>query len=129
MRSSGPGKKPRRPLQWRYPDNVAQRDFLKRYFDAGIAFTATTKSRAEEIARELLRAGEIQRDQFQTQVDEIIERSRRNSHHLVALVRKEVSSQLTDLGTALRDELRALERRLNAMRASASETASSGTPS
>jgi polyhydroxyalkanoate synthesis regulator phasin len=107
---------------------MAQRDSWKRYFDAGLAFTATTKARAEEIARDLLKAGEIQRDQFQTQVDEIIERSRRNSDHLVAIVRKEVSSQLADLGTTLRDELRALERRLNTMSAAATSATTEATP-
>jgi len=92
---------------------MAQRDLLKRYLDAGMAFTAMTKSRAEGIVRELVRAGEISRDQVQGQVDELIERSRRNTDHLVALVRKEVTSQLADASTALRDEFRALERRLN----------------
>jgi polyhydroxyalkanoate synthesis regulator phasin len=91
---------------------MAQRDLLRRYLDAGVAFTAMTKSRAEDIAKELLKAGEIQRDQVQSQVDEIIERSRRNSDHLVALVRKEVTAQLTDLASTLRDEIRSLERRL-----------------
>ena len=91
---------------------MAQRDLLRRYLDASVAFTAMTKSRAETIAKELVKAGEIQRDQVQSQVDELIERSRRNSDHLVALVRKEVTAQLTDLGATLRDELRSLERRL-----------------
>jgi HAD superfamily hydrolase (TIGR01450 family) len=95
-----------------YPEWMAQRDLLKRYLDAGMAFTSMTKSRAEGIVRELVRAGEIQRDQVQTQVDELIERSRRNTDHLVALVRKEVTSQLADASTTIRDELRALERRL-----------------
>jgi polyhydroxyalkanoate synthesis regulator phasin len=87
---------------------MAQRDLLKRYLDAGMAFTAMTKTRAEGIVRELVKAGEISRDQVQTQVDELIERSRRNTDHLVALVRKEVTSQLGDLNTTIRD----LERRL-----------------
>ncbi len=87
---------------------MAQRDLLKRYLDAGMAFTSMTKSRAEGIVRELVKAGEISRDQVQTQVDELIERSRRNTDHLVALVRKEVTSQLGDLNTTIRD----LERRL-----------------
>jgi polyhydroxyalkanoate synthesis regulator phasin len=107
---------------------MAQRDLLRRYLDAGMAFTAMTKSRAEAIAKELVKAGEIQRDQVQNQVDELIERSRRNSDHLVALVRKEVTAQLTDLGTTLRDELRSLERRLGGTSAT-SGTVSESSPS
>jgi polyhydroxyalkanoate synthesis regulator phasin len=91
---------------------MAQRDVLKRYLDAGLSFTAMTTKRAEEIARELVKAGELQRDQVQNLVDDLIDRSRRNSDHLVALVRKEVSAQLGDLGGTLRDELRNLEKRL-----------------
>ena len=52
---------------------MAQRDLLKRYLDAGMAFTAMSKTRAEAIVRELVRAGEIQRDQVQSQVDELLE--------------------------------------------------------
>lgn len=120
----GPGPPPGGPSQpatsdW-YPEWMAQRDLLKRYLDAGMAFTSMTKSRAEGIVRELVKAGEIQRDQVQSQVDELIERSRRNTDHLVALVRKEVTSQLTDASTTIRDELRALERRLTG--ASGSDT-------
>ena len=86
---------------------------LKRYLDAGMAFTAMTKSRAEGIVRELVKTGEVQRDQVQSQVDELIDRSRRNTEHLVALVRKEVSSQLAEFGTTIKGDLKSLERRLN----------------
>lgn len=98
---------------------MAQRDVLKRCLDAGMAFTATTRSRAEAIVRELVRTGEIQRDQFQGQVDELIERSRRNGDHLVALVRKEVISPVAEFGTALWDELRVLEKSLSGSGAAA----------
>ncbi|MDQ1428733.1 MAG: hypothetical protein QOK39_2209 [Acidimicrobiaceae bacterium] len=103
---------------------MAQRDLLKRYLDAGMAFTSMTKSRAEGIVRELLKAGEFSRDQVQTQVDELIERSRRNTDHLVALVRKEVTSQLGDLNTTIRD----LERRLTGSSAPAPAPAKKAAP-
>ena len=91
---------------------MAQRDLLKRYMDAGMAFTAMTKSRAEAIVKEMVKAGEVQRDQVQSQVEEIIDRSRRNTDHLIALVRKEVTAQLAELGLATRRDLETLERRV-----------------
>jgi polyhydroxyalkanoate synthesis regulator phasin len=92
---------------------MAQNDMLKRYLDAGIAFTQMTRARAEEIITELVKAGEIQRDQVQSQVDELIERSRRNTDQLVALVRQEVTNQFSQLPLATKDDLKSLERWLS----------------
>jgi polyhydroxyalkanoate synthesis regulator phasin len=85
---------------------------LKRYLEAGMAFTEMTRARAEGIAGELVKAGELQRDQMQSSVDELIDRSRRNTQQLISLVRQEVTGQLSLLGLATKDDLDALERRL-----------------
>jgi polyhydroxyalkanoate synthesis regulator phasin len=92
---------------------VAQRDLLKRYLDAGMAFTAMTRTRAEGIVKELVRAGEVQREQVQSQVDDLVHRSRHNTGQLQKLMRKEIAAQLSQLGLATKDDLKALERRLN----------------
>jgi polyhydroxyalkanoate synthesis regulator phasin len=91
---------------------MAQNDMLKRYLDAGIAFTQMTRAKAEEIVKDLVTAGEVQRDQMQAQVDELIERSRRNTDQLLALVRQEVSTQFAQLGLVTKDDLESLARRL-----------------
>jgi polyhydroxyalkanoate synthesis regulator phasin len=91
---------------------VEQRDLLKRYLDAGMAFTTMTRSRAEAIVKELARAGEVQREQVQAQVDDLVQRSRHNTDQLRTLVRKEVESQFSGLGLATKRDLSALERRL-----------------
>jgi polyhydroxyalkanoate synthesis regulator phasin len=91
---------------------MAQNDMLKRYLDAGIAFTQMTRAKAEEIVKELVTAGEVQRDQMQAQVDELIERSRRNTDQLLALVRQEVSTQFAQLGLVTKDDLESFARRL-----------------
>jgi polyhydroxyalkanoate synthesis regulator phasin len=91
---------------------MAQRDMLKRYLEAGMAFTEMTRARAEGIAGELVKAGELQRDQMQSSVDELIDRSRRNTQQLISLVRQEVTGQLSLLGLATKDDLDALEKRL-----------------
>jgi polyhydroxyalkanoate synthesis regulator phasin len=91
---------------------MAQSDVLKRYLDAGMAFTQLTRTRAEGIVKELVRAGEVRRERTQETVDDLIERSRRNTEALVNLVRKEVNSQLSQLGLATKLDLSRLERRL-----------------
>ena len=91
---------------------MAQSDILKRYLDAGMAFTQLTRARADAIVKELVRAGEVRRERTQETVDDLVERSRRNTEALLGMVRKEVTSQLSQLGLATKEDLARLERRL-----------------
>src|SRR5678815_2906755 len=91
---------------------MPQNDFLKRYLDAGMAFTQMTRARAEAIVKDLVKAGEVQRDQTQERVDELVDRSRKNTEQFMDMVRKEISKQLSTLGFATKDDLAKLEARL-----------------
>jgi polyhydroxyalkanoate synthesis regulator phasin len=91
---------------------MAQNDMLKRYLDAGVAFTQLTRSRAEGIVKELVRAGEIQREQTQERVDELMERSRKSTEAMVDLIRKELSAQLGGLGLATKQDIARLEAKI-----------------
>ena len=53
---------------------MAQTDTLKRYLDAGIAFTAMTQSRAEAIVKDLVKTGEVQSDAAQAVVLDLVDR-------------------------------------------------------
>ena len=85
---------------------------LKRYLDAGIAFTQMTRARAEGIVKDLVKAGELQREQTQERVDELVERSRKNTEQLLDLVRSEVRQQFSAMGLATKDDIKRLESRL-----------------
>src|SRR5688572_19599333 len=87
---------------------MAQNDVFKRYLDAGLAFTQLTRSRAEAIVKDLVKAGEVQRDQAQERVEELVDRSRKNTEQLVQLVRREVTGQVQSLGLVTRNEVRRL---------------------
>jgi len=91
---------------------MAQNDVLKRYFDAGLAFTALTQSRAESLVKDLVKAGEVQADQTREAVADLLERSRKNSEKLLDTVRKEVRAQITGLGLVSKDDLDKLEARI-----------------
>jgi polyhydroxyalkanoate synthesis regulator phasin len=82
---------------------MAQNDMLKRYLDAGVAFTQMTRSKAEAIVKDLVKAGEVQREQTQSQVEELVERSRRNTEQLIDLVRREVRDQFKQMGVTRGD--------------------------
>ena len=94
---------------------MAQNDMLKRYLDAGVAFTKMSRSRAEGIINDLVKAGEVQRGQAQQRVDELVDRSRRNTEQLVDMVRTELRKQLGAMGLATKADITRLERRIDAV--------------
>ena len=91
---------------------MAQNDILKRYIDAGLEFAALTQARAEELVKDLVKAGEVQADQARDAVAELLERSRKSSEKLLETVRTEVRSQITNLGLASQADLDRIEQRI-----------------
>jgi polyhydroxyalkanoate synthesis regulator phasin len=91
---------------------MAQNNTFKRYLDAGAAFMEMPRKRAENIVKEAVKAGELQRKQAQQAVDDLLDRSRKNTEQLVDLVRREITTQLSTLGVATKDDIARLESRL-----------------
>jgi polyhydroxyalkanoate synthesis regulator phasin len=91
---------------------MAQNDILRRYIDAGLAFTALTQSRAEALVKDLVKTGEVQADQARDAVTDLLERSRKNSEKLLDTVRTEVRAQITGLGLVSQADLDKLEARV-----------------
>ena len=75
-----------------------ENDGLRRYLEAGMALTQITRARAEELVRELMKTGEIERQRAQDWVEDLMRVSRERSEALVATVRGEVRQQLKELG-------------------------------
>ena len=76
---------------------MASNERIKKYLEAGTVFGQVTRARAEEIVRELVNAGDIQRGQAQEWVDNLVDRSRKTSEQVLELVRHEVSTQLSKI--------------------------------
>jgi polyhydroxyalkanoate synthesis regulator phasin len=91
---------------------MAQNDLLKRYIDAGLAFTALTQARAEALVKDWVKVGEVQADQARDTVADLLERSRKNSEKLLDTVRTEVRQQITNLGLASQADLDRVEKRI-----------------
>src|SRR5437764_1184621 len=112
---------------------MPQNDLLRRYLDAGVAFTQMTRSRAEAIVKDLVKAGELQQKQAQKQVDDLVERSRKNTEQLMETIRKEVTAQLASVGIATKDDIARLEAKLEAKidsaNSGAAATRAAGAPS
>jgi len=77
-----------------------------------MTFAAMTQARAEDLVRDLVRAGEVQAEQAQTVIDELVDRSRRNSERLIDAVRAEIRQQMASLGLATKTDVERLERRI-----------------
>ena len=93
---------------------MAQNPLIKRYLDAGMAFTQMTQARAEAIVKDLVKAGEVQTQRAEELVTALVERSRQNTDRLLDAVRKEVRAQITGLGLATKDDIARLERQIAA---------------
>lgn len=77
---------------------MAQNDILKRYLDAGLAFTQLTRERAEAIVQDLVKAGDVRRKEAEQQIEQLMDRSRKNTEDLLGIIRKEVAEQLRAMG-------------------------------
>jgi polyhydroxyalkanoate synthesis regulator phasin len=73
---------------------MASNERIRKYLDAGTVLGQVSRGRAEEIVRELVNAGDIQRSQAQEWVDNLVERSQKSSEQVLELVRHEVAAQL-----------------------------------
>jgi heparin binding hemagglutinin HbhA len=91
---------------------MAQTDQLKRYLDAGLAFTQMTQQRADAIVKDLVKRGEVQAEQAAARRDELVARSRQNTERLVDTVRKEVRDQVRALGLATQSDVDALRKEI-----------------
>ena len=101
---------------------MAQTDLLKRYLDAGVAFTQLTQQKAEEIVRDLVKSGEVASGDARKQVAELLERSKQNREGMVALVRAEVQNQIGKLGLVPKAELDKVKRELADLKAQQPKT-------
>ena len=81
---------------------MASNERIRKYLDAGNVLGQVSRGRAEEIVRELVNAGDIQRANAQEWVDALVDRSRRTSEQVIELIRREVQAQVQRIdGTAL----------------------------
>src|SRR5487761_307423 len=84
---------------------MPQNDGLKRYFEAALALTQITRSRAEEVVRDLIRNGEVESTKATEWVEDLVKTSRQRSEAFVNTIRSEVRRQLKEVGVTNIDEL------------------------
>ncbi len=96
---------------------MAQSNVLKRYLDAGMAFTAMTQAKAEALVKDLVSTGEVQAEQAQAAVTDLLERSRKNTEAFLDQVRRDIADSAESLGLATIADLTRVERLIDSIRA------------
>ncbi|MFN2586529.1 MAG: phasin family protein [Actinomycetota bacterium] len=87
-------------------------DELRRIALVGSGVAELTRSRAEQMVKDLVKAGDIRREQAQTAVKDMLEMARANRRELLGLVRAEIQDQIANLGVANHRDVERLERRV-----------------
>ena len=78
-----------------------------------------TKNRAEQVVKDLVKAGDIRKDQTSGLVKELLRRSQENRKELTRFVRSEITQQIEGLGLASGKDLERLERRITRLESTA----------
>jgi polyhydroxyalkanoate synthesis regulator phasin len=102
---------------------MAKNDAWRRYLDTGAAFVSLTRDRAESIVKDLVKTGELQQERAQKAVDELLERSRKNTDDVAKIVRKEIQNQLSSLGLATKADIARLEAKIKSSSGAAAKKA------
>jgi polyhydroxyalkanoate synthesis regulator phasin len=75
-----------------------------------------TQQRAEALVRDLVKAGEVQAEQTQALVNELVDRSRRNTERLVEQIRSEVRNQLEIAEVVTKDVVARMQTQIDDLR-------------
>lgn len=91
------------------------RDLLEQGVLMGLGAVALTRETAQHMVDEMIKRGQAQREEASELVDKLVKRGERERDALRKLIRSEVEDALKALNLPTRSELRAIERRLDAI--------------
>ena len=104
-------------------------DALNRYIEAAAGITQLTKTRAQQIVKQLMQQTEIVSGPATELVDDLVDRSRQNREAIAAIVRAETNRAIKAMGLATRSEVDRLQRQVTELRRAASSGSASSTSS
>lgn len=79
-------------------------------FGSGVA--ELTRHQAEQIVKDLVKAGDVRRQQASSAARDLYDRSRENRKQMTSIIRSEIQNQVQNLGLASKRDLERLERRI-----------------
>ena len=97
-------------------------DALNRYIEAAAGITQLTRTRAQQIVKQLMQQTEIVSGPATELVDDLVDRSRQNREAIAAIVRTETNRAIKAMGLATRSEVDRLQRQVTELRRAASSS-------
>jgi polyhydroxyalkanoate synthesis regulator phasin len=91
------------------------RELLEQGVLMGLGAVALTRETAQHMVDEMVKRGQAQREEASELVEKLVKRGERERDALRKLIRSEVEEALKALNLPTRAELRAIERRLDAI--------------
>lgn len=89
-------------------------------FGSGVA--ELTRHQAEQIIKDLVKAGDVRRQQASGAARDLYDRSRENRKQLTSIIRSEIQNQVQNLGLASKRDLERLERRITRLESGGKKT-------
>ncbi|MBW3621650.1 MAG: hypothetical protein KY461_15510, partial [Actinobacteria bacterium] len=87
-------------------------DALQKYLQAATGLTTLTKSKAENIAKQLVKQGEAATDNVGELVDDLLDKQRKNREAISALVKAETQRAVRAMGLATTTEVDRLQKQV-----------------
>ena len=82
---------------------------IKRGFLAGIGLLSMTREKAHKIVDELVKKGEIHRDEIESLIEDIVQRGEEERQAVRNLVQEEVTHSIEEMGLATRNDIQELK--------------------
>jgi polyhydroxyalkanoate synthesis regulator phasin len=96
-------------------------------FTSGVA--ELTRNRAEQLVRDMVKSGEVRKDQASSLVKTALEFSKVNRKEFIEAIRSEIKNQVSKAGFVTKRDIERLERRVDRLETQAKKTtAGSGRP-
>ncbi|HAF62676.1 MAG TPA: hypothetical protein DCK95_10175 [Anaerolineaceae bacterium] len=91
------------------------RTLFERSVLAGIGVLSMTQEKAQKIVDELIRRGEVQKDEAKDWVESLVQRGDEERQSLRKLIHDEVKSSLDELGLATKQDLQDLASKIETL--------------
>ncbi len=76
---------------------MARDDGFRRYLELGTALLDMTQQRAEALVKDLVKAGDVSKGKAEKTINDLLERSRKTTEDLRAMIRREIADQVEAL--------------------------------
>lgn len=90
-------------------------ELLKQMFSLGLGAAVATKEQIEKTVENLVKKGEVSKEESKALINQLVEKGEQAKKELDDLVKVRVQQALSELNIVTKEELQALEKRIEAL--------------